>query len=125
MDDEAAIRRLLARYCHTLDDGDVAGFGALWAGDAELAVRGTVLRGREAIRDTVAGRQPPERRGRHLTVNVEADVDGDAARAVSDFVFYARADDGTPKLRFVGRYHDDLVRDGGEWQFRRRAIEFF
>jgi len=73
--------------------------------------------------------QPPERRGRHLTMNPVVDIDGDAARVVSDFLFFGRDPgapiDAPPELRYVGRYHDDLVRSDLGWQFRRREIHFF
>jgi uncharacterized protein (TIGR02246 family) len=129
MHDELAIHRVLARYCHTIDDGAFDAFADLWAVDAEFVLRGTVTRGRDAIRDVIEAMQPPERRGRHLTMNAVIDVDGDAARVVSDFLFFGRdpgaPTDVPPALRYIGRYHDALVRSDGGWQFRRRAIEFF
>jgi 3-phenylpropionate/cinnamic acid dioxygenase small subunit len=123
--DELAIQRVLARYCHTIDDGAFDEFGALWADDAEFVLRGTVTRGRAAIRDAIEAMQPPERRGRHLTMNAVVDVDGDVARAVSDFLFFVR-DPGAPAaLRYIGRYHDEFARADVGWQFCRREIEFF
>ena len=129
MHDELAIHRILARYCHTIDDGTFDEFAVLWADDAEFVLRGTVTRGRDAIHDAIEAMQPPERRGRHLTMNAVVDVDGDAARAVSDFLFFGR-DPGAPadvpaELRYLGRYRDQLVRTDVGWQFRRREIEFF
>src|SRR6185503_289256 len=72
--DELAVHRVLARYCHTIDDGAFDEFGALWADDAEFVLRGTVTRGRDAIRDAIEAMQPAERRGRHLTLNAVVDV---------------------------------------------------
>ena len=127
--DELAIHRVLARYCHTIDDGAFDEFGGLWADDAEFVLRGTVTRSRDAIRDAIEAMQPPERRGRHLTMNAVVDVDGDAARVVSDFLFFGRDPDtpadGPAALRYIGRYHDKFVRTDVGWQFRRREIEFF
>jgi uncharacterized protein (TIGR02246 family) len=127
--DEVAILRVLARYCHTIDDGAFDEFGDLWADDAEFVLRGTVTRGRDAIRDAVEAMQPPERRGRHLTMNAVVDLDGDTAHVVSDFLFFGRdpgaSAEGTADLRYLGRYHDDFVRSDAGWQFRRREIEFW
>ena len=129
MHDELAIHRVLSRYCHTIDDGAFDDFAELWADDAEFVLRGTVTRGRAAIRDAIEAMQPPERRGRHLTMNRAIDVDGDAAHAVSDFLFFGRDPgapaEGTADLHYLGRYHDDFVRTDAGWQFRRRAIEFW
>jgi uncharacterized protein (TIGR02246 family) len=127
--DELAIHRVLARYCHTIDDGAFDEFAQLWADDAEFVLHGTVTRGRDAIRDTIAAMQPLERRGRHLTMNPVVDLDGNAAHVVSDFLFFGRDPgepaEGTAHLRFLGRYHDDFVRTGAGWQFGRREIEFW
>ena len=127
--DELAIHRVLARYCHTIDDGAFDEFETLWADDAEFALRGDVTRGRDAIRDAIEAMQPPERRGRHLTMNSVVDLDGDAAHVVSDFLFFGRDPgapaEGTADLRYLGRYHDDFVRTDAGWQFRRREIEFW
>ena len=125
MHEELAIHRVLARYCHTIDDGAFDEFAALWAVDAEFVLYGEVTRGRDAIRDAIAAMQPPERRGRHLTVNAVVDIRGDAASAVSDFLFFHREPDAPVELRFIGRYHDELVRSEDGWQFGRREIEFF
>ena len=86
---------------------------------------GETTRGRDAIRASIEATQPPERRGRHLAVNVEVDVDGDEASAVVDFMFWARDREGKAKLMFLGRYDDRLVRSDGGWRFARREIAFF
>ena len=121
----AAIQRLIARYCHACDDGLLAEFGALWVDDAELLLRGTLISGREAIGDALIVAQPPERRGRHMTVNVVIDLDDDAARAVPDFMFFGRDPEHGPVVRFVGRYADEFLRTDVGWQFRRREIQMF
>ena len=127
--DELAIHRVLARYCHTIDDGAFDEFERLWADDAEFALRGDVIRGRGAIRDAIEAMQPLERRGRHLTMNTVVDIDGDTAHAVSDFLFFGRGPgapaEGTADLQYLGRYHDDFVRTDAGWQFGRREIEFW
>lgn len=125
MTDHEAIGRLVARYCHLLDDGRWDEFARLWTEDAELVLRGETTRGRSAIRASIEASQPPERRGRHLTVNLEVDVDGDTAAGTTDFMFWAKGKDGAPRMMFLGRYADTLVRLDGEWRFARREITFF
>ena len=125
MTDHEAITRVVARYCHLLDDGRWDEFAQLWAEDAEFVVGGETTRGRDAIRGSIEATQPAERRGRHLAVNVEIDVDGDRATGLVDFMFWGRDREGKAKLLFLGRYDDQLVRTDGEWRFARREIAFF
>ena len=124
MDDERAIQRLLARYCHLVDDGAFDELTELWADDAELALRGETATGPAAIVATIAGLQTPERRGIHVGANAIIDVEGDTARAVSDFVFMRHEGNPDPMVRFIGRYVDQFVRTPGGWRFRRREIHF-
>lgn len=132
MSAEEAIRRTLAGYCHTCDDGRFGAFALLFAADAELAVMGSVHRGRDAIEAFMAAAQPPERRGKHLCANplIAVADDGASATAVTDYVFIARAAgaEGGPMGSFAitsaGRYHDRLVLDDGTWRFARREIVF-
>ena len=124
MDDERAIQRLMTRYCHLVDDGAFEEIPQLWAEDAELVLRGETATGPAAIAATISALQTPERRGIHAGVNAIIDVDGDTARAVSDFVFMRREGTPDPIVKFVGRYHDRFVRTRDGWRFRRREIVF-
>jgi 3-phenylpropionate/cinnamic acid dioxygenase small subunit len=124
LDDERAIQRLMSRYCHTVDDGAFDEFAQLWADDAEFVLRGETATGPAAIAAVISGRQTPELRGLHVSVNVIIDVDGDSARAVSDFVFMRREGGPDPIVRFIGRYADRFVRTPEGWRFRRREIQF-
>ena len=124
VDDERAIRRLMARYCHLVDDGAFDELGALWSEDAELALRDETATGPTAIVAMIGALQTPERRGIHVGANAIIDVEGDAARAVSDFVFMRREDTPDPIVKFVGRYTDRFVRTRDGWRFRRREINF-
>ena len=124
MDDERAIQRLMARYFHTVDDGAFGELAELWAEDAELALRGETAIGPAAIVAMISALQTPERRGLHAGVNAIIDVEGDTARAVSDFVFLRHEGNPEPLPRFIGRYVDRFVRTPTGWRFRRREIHF-
>jgi len=124
LDDDRAIRRVMARYCHTVDDGAFEEVATLWTDDAELALRGETAIGPAAIVNVIAGRQTPELRGLHVIANVIIDVEGDTARAVSDFLFMRREGGPDPIVKFIGRYLDRFVRTPDGWRFRRREIQF-
>lgn len=120
--DELAVRRILATYCHRCDDGDFARLVDLFALDGSVAFGDDVVTGRDSLTTWFAKRQPPERRGKHLTLNIVVDVDGDTATAVSDYVFL-RLIDGVITPAIAGRYRDSLRRDSARWVIERRDIE--
>jgi hypothetical protein len=121
---ESEIGRTLARYCHTIDDGDLEGLGACFAPDAELNAFGRTRNGRDAITALLAKAVPPENRRKHLSSNVviaiaAPDADGEPrASVLSDFLFIAK--DGS---MITGRYVDEFVRLADGWVIAKRAIE--
>ncbi|OHV32273.1 MULTISPECIES: nuclear transport factor 2 family protein [Pseudofrankia] len=119
--DEFAIRTVLARYCHRCDDGDVSGLLELFTADAVYTYGQAVAKGAAGLTEFFAPlRDAPQRRGKHLTVNVVAEPAGpDTATALSDFVVL-QVVDGRPTPIMAGRYADTLVRSGGTWRISRR-----
>lgn len=119
MGDELEIRRLLAEYCQLCDDGDFAALTERFAPDGSFVFGESISTGRDELRRWFEVSQTPERRGKHLTVNVVVDVDGDRADVVSDFLFLMVREGAVTPL-ITGRYHDDLRRVDGRWLFQRR-----
>jgi hypothetical protein len=93
--DELAIRRTLAIYCHHCDDGDFAQLVDQFTPDGSFSYLGEVVTGHEHLRAWFESKQPPERRGKHLTTNTVIDIDRDRAHAMSDFVFLRLLEDST------------------------------
>jgi 3-phenylpropionate/cinnamic acid dioxygenase small subunit len=122
---EIGIKRTLSGYCRFCDDGRFDEWEKLFAPDAVFEVMGEQHKGRAAIRAFIEAAQPPEARGRHHVTNslIEFDSD-DTASAVSDYIWLGKAGDGY-RIGSAGRYHDRFRRDGDNWIFTRRAIEFF
>jgi hypothetical protein len=62
-------------------------------------------------------------RGLHATLNPWIEVDGDRARAESDWLFFRfeSSDGGSWSLFAGGHYADALVRTPAGWRFARRA----
>ena len=85
--DGVAVERVLGTYCHRVDDADFDGAGALFTANGTFAFGGEVAAGPDGVARWLRSMQPPERRGKHITANVVVDVDGDAASALSDFMF--------------------------------------
>jgi 3-phenylpropionate/cinnamic acid dioxygenase small subunit len=119
LEDEVEIHRLLARYCHSCDDGDFDSLIDLFVEEASFVYEKSAPSGRIAIRRWFESTQPPERRGKHLTTNIVVTLHGDDASVISDFVFLAGSDSRlSPQV--AGRYLDDLRYDEGQWRFARR-----
>lgn len=119
MDDHNAILNLLARYAHTVDGRDFERFGELLSADVVFEVGEHRMEGRATVVDTISKTMARSAGGRHVGVNVAVDIDGDRAVATSDFLLYSAA----CELRQIGRYHDELIKADGVWQFARRRIE--
>lgn len=122
LEDIEEIRALDAAYCRLLDSADWPGLVELFTPDGEFAGLDTV-RGRDALRDFFAGLA-----GGGLTAfwhhvgNHEITVDGDTAR-VRSALWQPCVQDGVPHVA-AGRYHDELVRHGGRWHYRRKQVVF-
>ena len=119
-DDESAIRRLLADYCHLLDDGRFDEWISLFDEDVVFIVMGNRLQGRGEVRSVIEPTQQEEDRGRHILSEPAIEVDGDTALVVTDFVFVSR----TNIIMTTGRYLDTVRRCPDRWAFASREIVF-
>lgn len=143
--DYEEIRQLLARYCHTLDFGDIDGFVALFAPDGVFESRNTrgdvsipggkmnIRRGTEQLRAFGRELNPPGRVGgsRHGTINTL--IEGDSRRAYSSSYFFTFRDLGmaaengpAPRNEFgtSGLYIDEFVKLNGHWVFAKRTVRY-
>ena len=119
---EAEIRKLMALYCHTWDDGRAEDYCDLFTEDGEFNNGDVVCKGRDELMTKIArGAQgfPP---AQHVTYNSAIDIHGATAEAVSDFMFITKADDGKVRIQAAGRYYDQLVRTPAGWRFRSRLV---
>ena len=119
--DEDAIRRTIAQYCQLCDDGRFDEWADLYTDDATFSVMGKTYTGRADVKAFIEKGQAPERRGKHLCFNSIIDIDGDSARAITDYVFI----DKQHAITSAGRYHDRLIRQPDRWRFAERRILFW
>jgi uncharacterized protein (TIGR02246 family) len=121
VEDELAIRRVLAAYCHRIDDGDLGAVADLFTTDGCFAFGRQEASGRAALVAWFEENHPPERRGKHMSVNPVIEIDADAATVESDFAF-VRWIDGALTTEAVGRYRDTFARIDGRWRIERRDV---
>jgi uncharacterized protein (TIGR02246 family) len=115
--DMAEITNLLARYCLTLDNHDIAGWVSLFTSDATYVVYGRSFEGREGLGKMMDAAP----RGLHLGGPPEIELDGDRAATRQNLLF-VQAD--TQELR-LAVYSDELVRTANEgWRIATRRCQF-
>ena len=118
------VRAAIAAYAQALDDGRADDVVATFCADGvvEMPGRGTHT-GAEALHAAYLS-WAPRRPQRHLVLNtLVTEWSDDAATATSDMVFISLGTAGWNVL-LVGRYHDVLRREGGQWKFHHRRAEF-
>jgi hypothetical protein len=133
LEDEQAILRTLHRYGHAMDYGPDEDFVDCFTPDGVWEVRmrraggGFACRGRDEIAASLppqAAVRVPELYAKHLVVDPEIELDGDAARVRSYFLRVEPKDDGPTEVVASGRYLDQLLRgEDGRWRFVERIAE--
>ena len=124
-----AITTLLFRYAEMMDADDYDGLRELFA-DARLSNEGypgEVVGGDAIVRlyeRTNRVHDDGTLRTRHLTSNVQTDIDEDAgtATARSSFVVFQATPDLPLQPVVTGRYHDEFTYTDGAWRFAHRHI---
>jgi len=118
-EDRLAITELLANYCHLLDDGRWDEFRTLFASDCRLdfGPLGS-YEGPDGLKRFTDWLASTGTFMRHYSTNVVLHVDAEKVRSVS----YVLAVTGQPghATTMTGRYHDELVKQGGRWLLRSR-----
>ena len=122
--DEEGIRKAIAQYSLFLDDRRLEEFMDLWAENAHwnIPLVSRTSRGRDEIRTFATTIMDPAAKGstKHIAVNTAITVDGDEARAESDFVVFGNSSSG-PVMRSAGRYIDRFARESDRWRFVERS----
>jgi ketosteroid isomerase-like protein len=117
---DLAARRLLARYCHLVDDRDFDAAADLFSDDARFRVLEQDFVGRPAIRawlDTI----PPSMFHHVTNVVVSNGSQVGTFHAVSDLTAGGQGDAGWSTW-MLGRYHDTFVGQGRDMRFSQRIV---
>jgi 3-phenylpropionate/cinnamic acid dioxygenase small subunit len=128
VEEKEAIRELLAEYCFRLDDGRFDEMAALFAENGTWDTAFGKTTGCAAIAELARNirRQAGEtrRRGIHLVTNIAITLDGAHAKVRSNWTVVQNSPDG-PRIGSGGTYHDELVKERGQWLFSYRKIDRF
>jgi uncharacterized protein (TIGR02246 family) len=119
--DETAVRNLISSYAHAADDGDGEALAELFVdGGDGIQSLGLSIQGTDKLAALIKGIYDANLK--HLQLNSVINIEGDTASAVSDLMVQAVLPDAGWQTIAQGRYHDDMVRKGGRWQFVKREI---
>ena len=127
-----AIRRLMAIYAQLLDSKRIAEWAELFTEDAVFSVWGQTWRGRDAIAAGIGGMQP-EAPGKHVILTPVIDLVGPGRALVwTDLSAFSSASvpsrgaasagiaaPGEISIATIGRYHDEVVEQGGRAALHR------
>jgi hypothetical protein len=123
--DREQICDLLACYCESLDEYDVATMAACFAADATTDYgpgRGGLVSGREAIAQRIADGQAVFSHTHHQLGQIRVKLSGDAAQSLSYVTAWHERISGERDILCL-RYLDSLRREGGHWLICARRIE--
>ena len=131
------IRNLLAQYSFLLDAAKYADWGQLFGKKGTLELNGAVwATGSDSIAkkmaEVMAANPKPvtgvtgDHMYRHIFTNTHITVDEAAGTAEADSYFFVlHVDKGSPPtIRGGGRYSDKFAREGGEWHFTAKRMDF-
>ena len=119
------IRELFANYGRTLDSRDFKAFAALYAKDSEyVGGGGAAAHGPAEIANQLESVLKANASGANLHVfsNEKIEVHGDNATSLSRGAFYVQDAAGQPVALIYATYKDELVREDGQWKFKRREV---
>jgi len=113
-----AIRDLVVTYAMAFDDHDWDRLWSLWTEDATFVAAGQAFEGREALMAFLSTCLSGDYEGKHMNPQtlVRVAEDGLTAVADTDVVWIPQNFQNT----ILARYHDDVVKQGDRWLFRRR-----
>lgn len=123
LEDREEIRTLLMDYGRHLDGRDFRAYANLFATDGEWVGGFGSVKGRAAIQafmEKNIGTAPNRGNTYHLLSNFVITVQGNTATAWSRWAFVVPGASGAV-ISQAGRYDDELVRENGRWQFKRRV----
>lgn len=123
LEDIEEIRVVLLNYGRYLDARDFAAYSQLFAKDGEWTGGFGSVKGPAAIQAFMEKNIPGPNTGHtvHLLSNFVIEVHGDTATAWSRWTYITPNAEKRPALAQAGHYDDQLVRENGQWKFRRRV----
>jgi SnoaL-like domain len=116
IEDELAIRKVLAEYALRLELDDFETWLDLFTPDCTYEIFRRTLRGRDEVRAMLS--QAPE--GIHLSGSPRIELDGERARAVQNYIFI----NGKTREMTMGWYFHELTKSDSGWRIHALQLKF-
>lgn len=122
--EERAIERMMYEYSYSLDMNDPATLAALFVDDCEVSYAPRFgAKGMEAYKQTLEGIGSFFKATSHHNSNIVIDfVSPTEANVRSIVLAIHRYQKEQPDGWLFGQYFDTVVKDGGQWKFKRREL---
>jgi uncharacterized protein (TIGR02246 family) len=132
--DRQQIEELMWRYARALDTGDAEGYAALYTPDGQFSSGGNATKGREALKQMIAGARQPQAGAQqaaprppmfHTTANHQlVFIDKDHVRidAYHITMVAGAGRETPPRVAGVGRSIDEFERVNGKWLIKSRNV---
>lgn len=129
-DDRDAIHALMWRYARALDTADAEAYASLYTEDGQFGVGANATKGREALRNMIAGFGARQEGGNaapqllHMTADtwIEFTDDTHATHHSYWLTMVAASGDSPARVAAVGVGADELVKLNGQWLIRVRNV---
>lgn len=123
IEDEIALRNLMARYADAVNRRDADAWIATWAPDGEWNLLGEPVAGRDNILALWQQMMDGFEFALLLPASCLFQVTGDTATGHWYLHEYSRDLEGARNM-LLSRYDDSYVKQAGEWLFHRRSCHF-
>lgn len=128
LEDNEALRKLIARYQQSVDALDWPNWAATFAEDGTCEFVGLLgpLHGRQAILEASRAQFSDFKVQQHAITNLDFDIDGDSAAGKGDLLFAALPDPEQPATAFFARarYNWKFTRTEEGWRIADVKAEF-
>ena len=122
VEDELAIRDLIARYADAVNRSDQNDWGATWAEDGFWSLMGMESRGRDNIVQFWLGAMSGFKFALHMNGSGTLTIDGDRATGRWYLTEYT-CDNDENTATIAGVYDDVYVKQDGNWLFAERLYQ--
>ena len=122
LEDLLAIQQLFIDYGLALDAGDLDAYAQLFAieGNVNLGPIGRAT-GRHEIRALMAQTlKGLVGSSFHIVSSPQINLTGDSATSQVMWTVIHRDKNGQPQVTMIGKHHDELIRENGEWKIQSR-----
>jgi len=122
LEDILAIQQLFIDYGLALDTGDLDAYAKLFAttGTVNLGPIGRAT-GRREIRALMAhALEGLVGSSFHIVSSPQINLHGDIATSQVMWTVIHRDKNGQPQVTMIGKHHDELIRENGEWKIQTR-----